>query len=94
MVAYENVRPDIAPADLDTPFDAITFTSPSTAQNFVAMFDDPLAVIGAALVACIGPVTADAVQALGLPVHLVADPHTVDGLIAALIAAFERESEQ
>jgi len=90
VIAYENVRPEIDPALLADPFDAVTFTSSSTVQNFVELFDDPLVVIGAARIACIGPVTADTARELGLPVPIVAEPHTIDGLIDALIAAFER----
>ncbi|MEW6577878.1 MAG: uroporphyrinogen-III synthase, partial [Chloroflexota bacterium] len=72
----------------------ITFTSPSTAQNFAAQFDDPVSVAGNALIACIGPITADAVRACGLPVHIVAEPHTAEGLIAALCAAFTRPTTE
>jgi uroporphyrinogen-III synthase len=90
VIAYENVRPTIDPALLAAPFDAVTFTSSSTVQNFVDAFDDPLNVIGAARIACIGPVTADTARDLGLPVHVVAEPHTVDGLIDALVTVFER----
>ncbi len=90
VIAYENVRPEIDPALLADPFDAVTFTSSSTVQNFVELFDDPLVVIGAAQIACIGPVTADTARELGLPVPIVAEPHTIDGLIDALITAFER----
>ncbi len=92
VTAYENVQPDIDPGVLAVPLDAITFTSSSTVQNFAAQFEDPHAAIGDALVACIGPVTADTVRELGLPVHIVADPHTVEGLVAALQTAFERTS--
>ena len=35
-------------------------------------------------VVCIGPVTAKEARAHGLHVHAVADPHTTDGLVAAL----------
>ncbi|MGH2740475.1 MAG: uroporphyrinogen-III synthase, partial [Actinomycetota bacterium] len=35
-------------------------------------------------VACIGPVTADAARVAGLPVHRVAEPHTIEGLVTAL----------
>ena len=87
-IAYENVAAEMDPATLAGPLDAITFTSASTVQNFAAQFDDPLAVVGGALIACIGPITADAARACGLPVHVVAEPHTVDGLITALSAAF------
>ncbi|MBN1562280.1 MAG: uroporphyrinogen-III synthase [Anaerolineae bacterium] len=92
VIAYETVRSTINSALLKQPFDAITFTSSSTVENFVDQFDDPRAIIGEALVACIGPVTADTARDLGLPVHVIADPYTVDGLIAALGAAFERNS--
>lgn len=92
VVAYENARPEIDAAALTGSVDAVTYTSASTVENFVELFDNALAVIGSALVACIGPVTADRARELGLPVHVVAEPHTVDGLIAALSAAFERKS--
>jgi len=35
-------------------------------------------------VVCIGPVTAREARGHGLRVHAVADPHTVDGLVAAV----------
>jgi uroporphyrinogen-III synthase len=35
-------------------------------------------------VVCIGPVTAKEARAHGLTVHAIANPHTTDGLIAAL----------
>jgi len=92
VVAYETVKPDVKPALLSDAFDAITFTSSSSVQNFVELFDKPLALIGEAIVACIGPVTAETAHELGLPVHAVADPHTIDGLITALEEAFERKS--
>jgi uroporphyrinogen-III synthase len=85
--AYETVRPEGEMA-LTGPVDAITFTSSSSVQHFVEMFAPDA--IGAARVACIGPVTADTARALGLPVHIVAEPHTVEGLIAALCESFER----
>lgn len=63
--------------------DAVTFTSSSTVTNFVEAFG-----AGAvpALVACIGPVTAATARALGIEPQVVADEHTIDGLVAALIA--------
>jgi uroporphyrinogen-III synthase len=67
--------------------DAITFTSASTVRGFVgALADDGLR--GKPKVVCIGPVTAKEARAHGLFVHGVADPHTTDGLIAALERVF------
>jgi len=64
--------------------DAITFTSSSTVTNY-------LAVAGLdgvpPLVVCIGPVTAQTARTAGIHVDAVADVHTVDGLVQALVQA-------
>ncbi|MEA2716426.1 MAG: uroporphyrinogen methyltransferase / synthase [Actinomycetota bacterium] len=67
--------------------DAIAFTSASTVTAFLA------AAGGAAVppvVVCIGPVTAAAAEAEGLTVDVTAADHTLDGLVAALVAALGR----
>ena len=61
--------------------DAVTFTSASTVRGFVRALG---AVKGAPKVVCIGPVTAKAARDHGLNVHAVANPHTVEGLVAAV----------
>ncbi len=66
--------------------DVITFTSSSTARNFVALAGNE---IGPALIACIGPITAQTAQDLGLPVHIVAGEYTIPGLVMALINYFD-----
>jgi uroporphyrinogen-III synthase len=45
------------------------------------------------VVACIGPVTAATAAEHGLPVTVVAAEHTVEGLVAALVAAFTTAAE-
>ena len=62
----------------------VTFTSSSTVVNFVRAFpDDKLpAVLGDALVACMGPVTADTARKLGLKVEIIAREYTTHGLAA------------
>ena len=63
--------------------DVVTFTSPSTVAGFLALAD------GRALppvVACIGPVTADAARGAGVSVDVVAAEHSAAGLVAALVA--------
>lgn len=57
------------------------FTAPSTFQRFLAL--------GLALppvIACIGPVTAGAVRAAGVEPAIVAEVHTIPGLVDALAA--------
>jgi len=65
--------------------DAVTFTSASAVEGFVAMASP---VLGGAVrrprAICIGPVTAAAARRAGLPVAAVARPHTIEGLVAAV----------
>jgi len=64
--------------------DAVTFTSSSTVTNFCqAVGVDRVPPI----VASIGPVTSATARNLGLTVTAEADPHTIDGLVAALVEA-------
>jgi uroporphyrinogen III methyltransferase/synthase len=69
--------------------DVITFTSSSTVVNFVRAFpEDRLpAVLGDAMVACMGPVTADTARKLGLSVEIIAREYTTRGLAAAIADA-------
>jgi uroporphyrinogen-III synthase len=64
--------------------DAITFTASSTVQAFLEVAGPDTV---PAVVVCIGPVTAATARDAGLAVTAVADPHTVEGLLAALVAA-------
>jgi uroporphyrinogen-III synthase len=61
--------------------DAIMFTSASTVEHWVAAAGTDAT---PPVVVTIGPVTSAAAAALGLAVTAEADPHTIDGLVAAL----------
>jgi uroporphyrinogen-III synthase len=67
--------------------DAITFTSASTVHGFVGAVD---VVLGNPKVVCIGPVTARAAREAGLRVAAVANPHTIDGLVDAVVRVVTR----
>jgi len=77
-------------AALQKGVDLVTFTSPSTVRNFVAITQqsgfDPHALPGAPRFACIGPITAAAAEELTLPVDIMAKDYTVVGLIQAILA--------
>jgi uroporphyrinogen III methyltransferase/synthase len=83
--AYRTVPAALAP-DVVTAAraaDAITFTASSTVRAYLeAAGADAVPPV----VVCIGPVTAATARDAGLAVTAVADPHTVDGLLAALVA--------
>ncbi|HEY8416482.1 MAG TPA: uroporphyrinogen-III synthase, partial [Limnochordales bacterium] len=79
---------------------AVTFTSPSTAQGFARLWaahgprpgpqgaghgrDRSGAGNQAFVVACIGPITAEAARACGFTVDVIASVYTVPGLVQAL----------
>ena len=69
--------------------DAVTFTSSSTVDNFC---DAVGAVASEVRVISIGPVTSDTARERGMTVHAEADPHTIDGLVDAVLAALNSPS--
>ncbi len=75
-------------ARLDGGVNVLTFTASSAVRNFVAIVGDERArrLAAQAVVAVIGPVTAQTARELGLRVDVVAGEHTVPGLIEALCA--------
>ncbi len=88
VAAYktEGVRaPELAQQAEDT--DVWTFTSASTIHAFLENVPRALDLAPAKTIACIGPVTADAARAAGLPVDVVAEEYTAEGIIAALESA-------
>jgi uroporphyrinogen III methyltransferase/synthase len=78
-------------AALERGVDAATFTSASTVRNFATLLGlraQPL--LDAAVVACIGPVTADEARRLGFTVQVEPEEHTIPGLVRALADHYAR----
>ena len=67
--------------------DWLTFASSSAVENFHARFDLPklLKQFPGTKIASIGPETSKAIEALGLKATVEAKPHTIDGLVKALV---------
>jgi uroporphyrinogen III methyltransferase / synthase len=65
--------------------DVVAFSSGSTARNLLALLDGPPA--DAVRIVSIGPSTTEVCRGLGLSVNVEADPHDLDGLVAAVVAA-------
>ena len=71
-----------------TTADILTFTSASTVKGFAMNLGESAAIAAKGkIVACIGPVTAQAARDAGLFVDVIADEYTVDGLLGALESA-------
>ncbi len=89
---YDTVPAEPDPAGLAVlrrGVDFVTFTSPSTVRNFVALTREaglnPLALPRSPQVVCIGPITAQAARDLGFTVAAVASPYTAEGLVQAIV---------
>lgn len=87
--AYRTVagRPTTAQLEAVERSDAVTFTSSSTVERFLDVLGDGRV---PPLVACIGPITAATARRHGLDVDVVADEHTIAGLVTALVAGLGR----
>lgn len=94
VAAYRTVLPDEPAPGLEAlaagAIDVVTLTSSSTARHLVALARGRVDLINRARVACIGPITAATARELGLRVDVVAEEHSIPGLVAALEAAAER----
>jgi uroporphyrinogen-III synthase len=78
---------------LEQGFDIITFTSPSSVRNFLKIIDNCQpprranqlrSFLESAIIACIGPVTADEARQYELTVTITPGEYTIDGLVQAV----------
>lgn len=94
VVAYKTVPAqqgaDRAKSILKEGLDIITFTSSSTVRGLVNLVEGNLNLLKESSIACIGPVTATAAEKAGLKVEVVAQKHTIPGLVQALVERYGR----
>jgi uroporphyrinogen III methyltransferase/synthase len=98
VVAYRTVvggaeqegSQDIYRMLLDHQIDAVTFTSASTVRNFVSILgqDQAADLLRGTVVACIGPVTAEAARQLDLSPTVLPGRYTIPHLVDALVEHF------
>lgn len=69
--------------------DVIALASPSAWNNLVTMLGSGSTALQAPAVACIGPTTAEAVRADGIQPAVIAERHTLDGLVEAIVKLFQ-----
>ena len=68
--------------------DVITFTSPSTVENFIKIMGADYLLPPKVKIACIGPVTAEATRKAGLNVDILQERYTVPALVQRLVQYF------
>jgi uroporphyrinogen III methyltransferase/synthase len=99
VVAYRTIaveadregEPDIYRMLLEHSIDVVTFTSASAVRNFVRILGaEPAAdLLGGTVVACIGPVTAEAAAHLHVATTIQPSSYTVPALVDAIARYFE-----
>jgi uroporphyrinogen-III synthase len=92
VTAYRTRHPEALPPDAEEALtkgeiDALVFSSSSTVDGFVQM----AGLRRGPKVVAIGPVTAQTAHEHGFTVDEVAEPHTIEGIVQALIRIFEGE---
>ena len=102
VAVYRNVPPPLSAEQFrdilaGSGADAVTFSSGSTVKNFTALFPGGEApgLLEGVVVACIGPVTADAAREKGLKVDVMPEEYTLAALADALEGYYEnRQARQ
>lgn len=93
VTVYHTLTPQSAGSQarqvLEQGVDVVTFTSSSTVSNLLDILDGNQQQLESSLIACIGPITATTARELGLRVDVVADEHTVEGLVDALVEHYQ-----
>lgn len=88
-------EPDIYKMLLEKQIDAVTFTSASSVRNFVTIVGADAApdLLRSTAVACIGPVTAEAAQQLGIETTVMPPAHAIPALVGALAEHFAAQRQ-
>jgi uroporphyrinogen III methyltransferase/synthase len=91
--AEHDAEQDIYRMLLDKQIDAVTFTSASTVRNFASMLgrDQAADLLRGTVVACIGPVTAEAAQQLDIATTVMPERYTIPDLVDTLVEHFGRK---
>ena len=95
--AYKTIKPEYNREDIIKMFQEgtvhmVTFTSSSTVENFVEMFDSARAELRDCMksvaIACIGPITADTARENQMEVTVVPPNYTIEALTKAIVEYF------
>ncbi len=93
IALYDTVPAEPDPsqlAEIERGVDAILFTSPSSVRHFYRLTGEPARRrLNEAVVACIGPTTAEAARHQGYTVRVVPPEFTIESLLEALSRHFE-----
>jgi uroporphyrinogen-III synthase len=97
LVVYETYLPEDSKNQLkaairQNQIDILTFTSPSTVDHFMEVIDDndlhPF--LDDCLISCIGPITKERIESVGLCVHVMPETYTVEDMLKKMIIYLEQ----
>jgi uroporphyrinogen III methyltransferase / synthase len=91
ILPSDSLAPETRRLVVQGAIDVVTFTSSSTVTNFVTLIGeaDLPQLLRAAVIACIGPITAETARAYGLTPTIVADEYTIPALARAIVGYYE-----
>jgi uroporphyrinogen-III synthase len=97
LVVYETYLPEDSKNQLKAAIrqkqiDILTFTSPSTVDHFMEVIDgnDLHPFLDDCLISCIGPITKERIESVGLCVHVMPETYTVEDMLKKMIIYLEQ----
>ncbi|HLC30262.1 MAG TPA: uroporphyrinogen-III synthase, partial [Dehalococcoidia bacterium] len=95
VIAYRTVQASALDPEIEGllrrgEIDIATFASSSTVTHLIALLKGDVGLLSKCAIACIGPITAKTATESGLRVDVVAQEHTIPGLVAAIVTHSER----
>jgi uroporphyrinogen III methyltransferase/synthase len=95
VAAYETKKPRSKKTEAiremlrEGKIDIVTFASSSTVKNFLSIFKKDREILSKTLVACIGPITAEACRESGIKPGIVCEKYTIEELTREIASYFE-----
>ncbi|MGH8071592.1 MAG: uroporphyrinogen-III synthase [Candidatus Entotheonellia bacterium] len=91
ILPSDSLAPETRRLVVQGAIDVVTFTSSSTVTNFMTLIGeaDLPQLLRAAVIACIGPITAETARSYGLTPTIVSDEYTIPALARAIVGYYE-----
>jgi uroporphyrinogen-III synthase len=97
LVVYETYVPEESKSQLkdaisEKQIDIFTFTSPSTVDHFMEVINENglHQFLDDCLISCIGPITKERIESVGLRVHVIPETYTVEDMLKKMIIYLEQ----
>jgi uroporphyrinogen-III synthase len=99
LIVYETYLPEESKSQLkaairEKQIDILTFTSPSTVDHFMEVINENglHQLLDDCLISCIGPITKERIESVGLRVHVIPETYTVADMLEKIIIYLEQKN--